>query len=63
MSKEMYCPVCGGDSKTLNTKPLSTPFVIRRYKQCKDCGEKFNTDETPNVLSIVEILQKYLPKS
>ena len=42
----MKCIKCGGiKSKVLNTYHVASKKVTRRYRQCSNCGWRFNTLE------------------
>lgn len=41
----MRCPKCGGKSRTVNQKALKDG-IVKRFRNCNDCGENFATAET-----------------
>jgi transcriptional repressor NrdR len=51
----MRCPVCGCvESKVLDSRPIEEGSVIRRRRECDQCGRRFTTyekyEETPLVV-------------
>jgi transcriptional repressor NrdR len=42
----MKCPFCGNpDSKVIDSRSAENGLVIRRRRECKDCGKRFTTYE------------------
>lgn len=54
----MRCPFCGSeDTKVLDSRPRENGYIIRRRRECKDCGKRFTTLES------MEVLRLYVVKS
>ena len=41
----MLCPVCGGDSKVLDTRTNENVNSVKRRRECIKCGKRFTTYE------------------
>lgn len=41
----MTCPVCGGNTKVVDSRVKDCDSVWRR-RECQECGYRFNTEET-----------------
>ncbi|MDO4280839.1 MAG: transcriptional regulator NrdR [Peptococcaceae bacterium] len=41
----MFCPVCGGDSKVLDTRTNESTNSVKRRRECMQCGKRFTTYE------------------
>lgn len=41
----MFCPICGGDSKVLDTRTNDTANTVKRRRECTKCGKRFTTYE------------------
>ena len=41
----MLCPICGGDSKVLDTRTNESVNSIKRRRECMKCGKRFTTYE------------------
>ncbi len=41
----MFCPICGGDSKVLDTRTNDTANTVKRRRECMKCGKRFTTYE------------------
>lgn len=41
----MNCTHCGGKTETLSTRHEPTENVLKRRRQCKNCGQRFATVE------------------
>jgi transcriptional repressor NrdR len=39
----MICPVCGGETKVVDSRPSNDS--VRRRRECLDCGVRFDTLE------------------
>ncbi len=39
----MTCPICGGSTRTINSRPKND--TVYRRRQCINCGHRFNTYE------------------
>ncbi len=39
----MLCPICGGDTKVINSRERA--FYVYRKRECKECGHRFETEE------------------
>lgn len=52
----MNCPHCEGeDSRVVETRDNTTEQVIRRRRECKECGERFTTYERIETPSLTVI--------
>lgn len=52
----MRCRKCGSiRSRVLDTRSIESGTVIRRRRECEDCGERFTTYERLEVLPVVVI--------
>lgn len=40
----MQCPICGGDSRVLDTRAAPF-FIVRRRRECETYGHRFSTVE------------------
>ncbi len=56
------CPVCSASAKVLDSRSISsTVNVIRRRRECKECGERFSTIEIrEDDLQELILIKKYL---
>lgn len=45
----MNCPLCGADTKVIDTR--SDGAEVRRRRECKSCGHRFTTYEVHNLVS------------
>ncbi len=52
----MTCPVCGGKTCITNSRPSYD--IVRRRRECHDCGHRFTTQEIE-----VDVLNKLLKKT
>lgn len=41
----MLCPVCGGDSRVLDTRTNDHVNTVKRRRECTKCGKRFTTYE------------------
>ena len=41
----MLCPICGGDSKVLDTRTNESVNSVKRRRECIQCGKRFTTYE------------------
>ena len=41
----MLCPVCGGQSRVLDTRTNDTVNTVKRRRECVECGKRFTTYE------------------
>lgn len=41
----MFCPICGGDSKVLDTRTNDSANTVKRRRECITCGKRFTTYE------------------
>lgn len=41
----MLCPICGGDSKVLDTRTNESVNSVKRRRECMKCGKRFTTYE------------------
>ena len=41
----MLCPICGGDSKVLDTRTNESVNSVKRRRECMKCGKHFTTYE------------------
>lgn len=41
----MLCPICGGDSKVLDTRTNENANAVKRRRECIKCGKRFTTYE------------------
>ena len=41
----MLCPICGGDSKVLDTRTNENANSVKRRRECIQCGKRFTTYE------------------
>lgn len=41
----MLCPICGGDSKVLDTRTNENVNSVKRRRECMKCGKRFTTYE------------------
>lgn len=41
----MYCPICNGDSKVLDTRTNEGENTVKRRRECVACGKRFTTYE------------------
>lgn len=41
----MLCPICGGDSKVLDTRTNENVNSVKRRRECIKCGKRFTTYE------------------
>jgi transcriptional repressor NrdR len=47
----MYCPFCGKqDTKVIDSRLASEGTQVRRRRECLDCGERFTTFESPELV-------------
>jgi transcriptional repressor NrdR len=47
----MYCPFCGKqDTKVIDSRLASDGAQVRRRRECLDCGERFTTFESPELV-------------
>jgi len=47
----MYCPFCGKqDTKVIDSRLASEGAQVRRRRECLDCGERFTTFESPELV-------------
>ena len=47
----MHCPFCNAeDTKVIDSRLVSEGSQVRRRRQCADCGERFNTYESAELL-------------
>ncbi|MEE0435042.1 MAG: transcriptional regulator NrdR [Peptococcaceae bacterium] len=41
----MLCPVCGGQSRVLDTRTNENVNTVKRRRECVECGKRFTTYE------------------
>ncbi|MED9781703.1 MAG: transcriptional regulator NrdR [Peptococcaceae bacterium] len=41
----MLCPVCGGQSRVLDTRTNDAVNTVKRRRECVECGKRFTTYE------------------
>lgn len=41
----MLCPVCGGQSRVLDTRTNDSVNTVKRRRECVECGKRFTTYE------------------
>lgn len=41
----MKCPICGGDTKVINSRLDATENEVRRRRVCLSCGQRITTIE------------------
>ncbi len=47
----MYCPFCGKqDTKVIDSRLASEGTQVRRRRECLNCGERFTTFESPELV-------------
>ena len=47
----MYCPFCGKqETKVIDSRLASEGAQVRRRRECLDCGERFTTFESPQLV-------------
>jgi transcriptional repressor NrdR len=47
----MYCPFCGKqDTKVIDSRLANEGAQVRRRRECIDCGERFTTFESPELV-------------
>jgi transcriptional repressor NrdR len=47
----MYCPFCGKqDTRVIDSRLASEGAQVRRRRECNDCGERFTTFESPELV-------------
>lgn len=47
----MHCPFCRhNDSRVVDSRTSEDGTVIRRRRQCPDCGQRFSTSETATLM-------------
>ena len=47
----MHCPYCSySDTKVIDSRLISDGLQIRRRRECPDCGERFTTFESAELL-------------
>jgi transcriptional repressor NrdR len=47
----MYCPFCGKqETKVIDSRLASEGAQVRRRRECLDCGERFTTFESPELV-------------
>lgn len=52
----MHCPICSTpDSKVIDSRPASEGKVIRRRRECRNCGKRFTTYETVESLPLIVV--------
>lgn len=51
----MKCPMCGDDTKVLDSRLTSDDITVRRRRECAKCGFRFSTIEEIEILDIVVI--------
>lgn len=52
----MNCPICfTPDSKVIDSRPASEGKVIRRRRECRQCGKRFTTYETVESLPLIVV--------
>lgn len=52
----MKCPGCGfGESKVIDSRPVSDGYSIRRRRECLACQKRFTTFETIETIQIVVV--------
>ncbi len=50
----MKCPYCENqDTKVIDSRPTEEGSVIRRRRECSDCGRRFTTYEKPEDLMVM----------
>ena len=55
----MHCPYCSySDTKVIDSRLISDGLQIRRRRECPDCGERFTTFESAELLMPKVIKQK-----
>ena len=55
----MHCPYCSySDTKVIDSRLISDGLQIRRRRECPDCGERFTTFESEELLMPKVIKQK-----
>jgi transcriptional repressor NrdR len=42
----MNCPFCGASTRVVDSRPSEDGTVVRRRRQCDQCGQRFTTYET-----------------
>ena len=48
----MWCPFCNhDDTRVVDSRITGDGMQIRRRRQCADCGSRFNTYETPELIA------------
>ncbi|MEM7080923.1 MAG: transcriptional regulator NrdR [Pseudomonadota bacterium] len=47
----MHCPFCSADdTKVIDSRLVAEGDAVRRRRECQDCGERFTTFETPELV-------------
>jgi transcriptional repressor NrdR len=41
----MYCPICDGRLSVIESREKSNGTIVRRRRECEDCGTRFTTLE------------------
>ena len=57
----MRCPKCGGKTWSVNCITRKTDNVVRRIRECQQCGYRFTTyesDEQPKTKKALRTIQK-----
>lgn len=49
----MLCPVCGGQSRVLDTRTNDTVNTVKRRRECVECGKRFTTYEKIEDMSLI----------
>jgi transcriptional regulator NrdR family protein len=54
----MKCPICGSDTKVINSRPNQA--VVTRQRECLECLTRFNTREVAEIQALDPFLQDRL---
>ncbi|MEM7079458.1 MAG: transcriptional regulator NrdR [Pseudomonadota bacterium] len=47
----MHCPFCSADdTKVIDSRLVAEGDAVRRRRECQECGERFTTFETPELV-------------
>ena len=49
----MLCPICGGDSKVLDTRTNESVNSVKRRRECMKCGKRFTTYERIEDMTLI----------
>ncbi len=51
----MQCPICGDDTKVLDSRVASDGITVRRRRECTKCSFRFSTIEEIEILDLTVI--------